>query len=84
MDQKFLQEKFIVMQKAINETVFSINNDMQASFNGQVEITELKVDSINEEDKVQLIEMLNRGIKQVSQKIQQAMIQIQKEMMMGG
>lgn len=67
----FFQQKLLDRQKAISETTTSSNGEVQVSFNGSIEITELIINAnmSDEETKRILIETINQGIKQTTLKI---------------
>lgn len=81
MDKNVLLNRMAELQNSIHEVVTTGNGRIRLIFNGRVEIVELQVPSIiNGNDKADLMAAINTGIKQVSQRIQQAMLQIQREM----
>jgi Uncharacterized protein conserved in bacteria len=79
---KEIQEKFLQMQKQIQETVISANNEITVVFDGNVQITNLVIASHKNIEQLQplLIETLNKGIKQVSERIKNTMLLLQQQM----
>lgn len=81
MDKNVLLNRMAELQNSIHEVGTTGNGRIRLIFNGRVEIVELQVPSIiNGNDQADLMAAINTGIKQVSQRIQQAMLQIQREM----
>jgi DNA-binding protein YbaB len=83
---KEVQEKFLLLQSQIQETVVSGEGEIKAVFNGNVQLVELEFLSNKslEQLKPELIETINRGIKTVSEKIQSIMKTIQQEIQSSG
>lgn len=79
---KEAQEKFMQLQKNIQETVTSTNGEIVATFDGNVQITKLSIADGLQPSTIQplLIETINKGIKSVSEKIKAAMMALQREM----
>ena len=77
-----LQKKFVEIRNAISEKSVSENGDVSVTFNGNLEITSLQFNSQMKYETVNpiLISTINKGIKQTSAKIQQAMQALQKDM----
>ena len=79
---KEIQEKFLQMQKQIQETITSANNEITVVFDGNVQITNLVITSDKSIEQLNplLIETLNKGIKQVSERIKNTMLLLQQQM----
>ncbi len=79
---KEAQEKFLQLQKNIQETVTSLNGEITVVFDGNVQITKLVIANNIDTSVLEplLTETINRGIKNVSIKIQNAMKLLQQQM----
>jgi len=77
---KEIENKFLEMQSQINETVISNNGEVIVVFNGNIQITNLSINGNVEQLNALLIETINKGIKQVSEKIKANMLLIQQQM----
>ncbi|MBY0482585.1 MAG: YbaB/EbfC family nucleoid-associated protein [Chitinophagaceae bacterium] len=79
---KEAKEKFLQLQKNIQETVTSAKGEITVVFDGNAQITKLVI--LNDIDNTilepLLVETINRGIKNVSIKIQNVMVQMQQQM----
>jgi DNA-binding protein YbaB len=76
-----IQEKFKLMQLQIQEMVASNNGEVIVVFNGNMQITSLSINGNAAQLNALLIETINKGIKQVSEKIKNNMLLIQQQML---
>ena len=65
------QKRMAEYQKSFNETVSSTNDEITVNFNGTIQISSIqsKVDLNDEINKAILIETINTGIRNTSQKV---------------
>jgi DNA-binding protein YbaB len=83
--QQLIQQKVTAFQQYYINTFSSENGLIKASFNGKLEITELKISGkmVNEELEIQLKETINRGLKESGSILQTSVQMIAQEVMSG-
>lgn len=81
MNKQSMQNKWLAFQRNIREEVFSESGEIKIIFNGYVEIVDLKIDSKMPIDEIQKVLpiYINKGIKSVSLKAQDAFLRFKRQ-----